>query len=72
MVSPRDHMSAAYGLVSVESGLVVFRRSSGAINCRVPLMVDGGPRLSSIRFETPKSVILTHHGLGGWDLMRMF
>jgi hypothetical protein len=69
-------MSAAYGLMDAESWLVeraaVSPRSSGAMNCGVPFTVDGVPRLSSTRFEMPKSAILIHHGSGDWDLIRMF
>jgi hypothetical protein len=73
-------MSATYGSVDVESWLVEWAsvnprnsaRSSGAMNCGVPFTVDGVPRLSSIRFEMPKSAILIHHGSGGWDLIRIF
>ena len=64
-------MSAAYALICAKSW-VVSRRSSGAINCRVPFIVDAVSRLSSIRFVMPKSAILIHHGSGGWDLIRIF
>ena len=68
-------MSAAYEFVDAEPWLVewaVSPLSSGAMNCGVPFTVDGVPRLSSIRFEMPKSAILIHQGSGGWDLIRMF
>jgi len=69
-------MSAAYGFMDAKSSLVEWAEvnplSSGAMNCRVPFTVDGVPRLSSIRFEIPKSAILIHQGSGGWDLIRMF
>jgi len=62
-------MSAAYGFADVERWLVewaaVSPLSSGAMNCGVPFTVDGIPRLSSIRFEMPKSAILIHQGSGG-------
>jgi len=50
----------------------VSPRTSGAMNCRVPFTVDSVPRLSSIRFEIPKSAILIHQGFGGLDLIRIF
>jgi hypothetical protein len=69
-------MSAAYRFVDAEPWLVEWEAmsnlSSGAMNCGVPFTVDGVPRLSSIRFEMPKSAILIHQGAGGWDLIRMF
>ena len=74
-ISPRDHISAAHWLVDLELWLVEWvanPRSSGAMNCGVPFTVDGIPKLSSIRFEIPKSAILTHQVSGGQDLIRMF
>ena len=65
-------MSAAYGLVDAELWVIVSPRTSGAMNCRVPFTVDSVPRLSSIRFEMPKSAILIYQGSGGLDLIRIF
>ena len=67
-------MSTAYRFVDVEpvEWAAISILSSGAINCGVPFTVAGVPRLSSIRFEMPKSAILIHQGSGGWDLIRMF
>jgi hypothetical protein len=70
-ISPNDHMSAADGGGGADGASAPSPISSGAMYPGVPRTVDGTPT-SSVLFVMPKSLILTHHGLGGHDLTRTF
>ena len=66
-ISPSDHISAANGLPRE-----INPCNSGAIKPRVPFRSVDWAVSSSRRLLMPKSPILTHHGRGEQDLMRMF
>ena len=71
------HPTAQISVANKSRGADVFEfrlelNNSGAINIRVPFMVDADPDSSSMRLLIPKSAILTHHGSGGQLFTRMF
>jgi len=73
VISPRDHISAAYVSWGLDSLLGFIKPSnSGARNPKVPFRVDDIVRPSSARLLMPKSPIFTHQCSGGFDSMRIF